>query len=437
MLWLSTQHRHELVLVRPYPLALLIALLILPAIAPDPTPFSPFDAFADLEDLDDVHISPLDPYDPFSLQTDSDASDLSTVGSWALQGLSNLAQLGPPLQPPMAPYYYPADTSYDIECLDLLPSPAAFPPSRPRAGYTDLRALCAYNGKIQWTFTAGYESRNLGCGCGWPGVQSTVFCQPPPLADPVLHQQPSLAMSCEFLCRCRIPPAHAADADQDDELTGGVKAGDVVASFTAEDVHAYKLRDGRLIGLFAFPDRGVSYTTTIQPVAALGTQATAAPVLAGGAEEGTRRAPRRKSRNRLVAAETGRRRKSERAAFGRPRSRAGGLASFGQGFAADNRGVDGTCGGPCNGLQCVGDGCRCLLNRVGRDLWEAGVCGIAVVAASAGRRKRGEASVCACNATYVGPGCCGSVDGMVWEGREGWLGRLVGAEEEGDGFGAG
>jgi hypothetical protein len=40
--------------------------------------------------------------------------------------------------------------------------------------------------------------------------------------------------------------------------------------------------------------------------------------------------------------------------------------------------------------------------------------------------KRGDIlESCACNASYVSHGCCGSLDGIVWEGAEAWLGGLL------------
>lgn len=48
------------------------------------------------------------------------------------------------------------------------------------------------------------------------------------------------------------------------------------------------------------------------------------------------------------------------------------------------------------------------------------------ISSLAGLSKRGEAVMaCPCNATYVSESCCGSVDGMVWEGREKFLGVVA------------
>ena len=48
-----------------------------------------------------------------------------------------------------------------------------------------------------------------------------------------------------------------------------------------------------------------------------------------------------------------------------------------------------------------------------------------IISISGGGGKRHDTRPCPCNATYVSYGCCGAVDGLVWEEEHFKLGELT------------
>jgi hypothetical protein len=89
-------------------------------------------------------------------------------------------------------------------------------------------------------------------------------------------------------------------------------------------------------------------------------------------------------------------------------------------------------------------GCTCDVSKVAAGLWQGRSCrprsaqeiavatisslgGISGLPGGGRKRKRDAASgpVCACNATYVSKGCCSSLDGLIWEHPDHYLGEMV------------
>ena len=92
----------------------------------------------------------------------------------------------------------------------------------------------------------------------------------------------------------------------------------------------------------------------------------------------------------------------------------------------------GVCSQSCkaaDGFYCSSSDCKCLLQEVGKGLWDLGECGLISFPGSG--KREAEQWVCPCNTTYVSSGCCHSEDGIVWEDKDAWLGRMVNQDASG------
>ena len=261
-----------------------------------------------------------------------------------------------------------------IDCFANRPS-QGWPAGRNREMYTDLRTLCSFLGR----FFDGH-SGNMGCACRRSaGDTANIRCYPA-LADPIFSGSAYLRRYCASNCECRKYP---------------------------KEIPNYK--GNYPVDLTKPP---VSSCAVIQAYLAMHSSST----YSSGP-------PSKKSKP------------SPPDFHGNTRS---------------NRQKERYCRVGCsrNDFSCGmrSSGCACELSTVGAGLWipfrcrprsapemvAIGMSSLAAAAAGGGKRKRDSerGPVCACNGTYVSEGCCHSLDGLIWEHPDLWLGQIAPSSED-------
>ncbi|KAI9893002.1 MAG: hypothetical protein M1814_000886 [Vezdaea aestivalis] len=266
------------------------------------------------------------------------------------------------------------------KCEGDLPLPINFPFDRKQFHYLDLTDLCSFSGKRRHT-AIGQLSRNLGCACAQDAAgHSSLVCHAPPISDHAFFGAEVLRTHCYTYCGCPNEPRAVPTTQQvyEDNAPGEIFHG------PSGDFAAYAV-DGK-VKVWGKNNDGTNDVSVL--VAPLANQQKAASAQA----------------DKICSV-----------SLARP--------------AIPCPDCGGRCRGPKDCSSSTRKGCRCLVARKPRNRGPFhAVCGLIAPAASRimGKRSLEEMQyACACNATYVSVGCCGSDNGIISEHPTEHLGVLA------------